>query len=525
MNFRIRILPLVGICVALSGCRQVTPSQRGVKLVSVTPAGRYYALIVGINRYGQLPALETAVNDAEAVGKELHDAYGFETRPLLNADATRVNILNAVSWYRRNLRADDNLLIYYAGHGYNDKETGRAYWLPADASPDSNSNWISADDLTSDAKALPARHVLIVADSCYAGGLTRSGDIQIRPADQNAYLQKMLIGRSRNLMASGGNEPVSDAGKSGHSVFANAFLNGLDKMSDSFSAAELFDQFVLVPVAGGSAQVPQYNFLRDSGHEDGDFVFFPHGVGTAAPVAGPAPGGDPDRSRTLPPPTPAGAVKVNPKDGLNYVRIPAGRFAMGCSPDDTECSGDEKPAHEVTIGKDFWLGQTPVTQAAYRQVTRKGLVKGANLPVAMVTWDESRGYCGAIGGRLPTEAEWEYAARAGSAQKRYGDIDRIAWYSSNSGGQTHGVAQKEANAWGLYDMLGNVWQWTADWYGEYQVSAKQDPSGQPPGPGITLRALRGGSWSNDPRLVRASYRLRVAPGVPNSSVGLRCVWE
>lgn len=176
-------------------------------------------------------------------------------------------------------------------------------------------------------------------------------------------------------------------------------------------------------------------------------------------------------------------VRTNPKDGLRYVWTPPGTFTMGCSPGDSERHDDEKPAHRVTITKGFWLGQTEVTQAAYQRVvgTDPSDFKGANLPVEQVSWDQAQAYCQAIGGRLPTEAEWEYAARAGSVQSRYGDIDRIAWYYGNSGGHTHEVAQKEANAWGLYDMLGNVWEWTADGYGGYAPGSAVDPAGPYPG--------------------------------------------
>jgi formylglycine-generating enzyme required for sulfatase activity/tRNA A-37 threonylcarbamoyl transferase component Bud32 len=207
----------------------------------------------------------------------------------------------------------------------------------------------------------------------------------------------------------------------------------------------------------------------------------------------------------------AGELKLNPKDGLKYAWIPSGTFQMGCSPGDSECFDDEKPAHEVTIGKSFWLGQTAVTQVAYQRVTGKdpSHFKGANLPVETVNWEEARGYCAATGGRLPTEAEWEYAARAGSPAALYGPLDAIAWYDANSGGKTHEVGQKQKNAWGLHDMLGNVWQWTADWYDAGQQS----------------KVLRGGSWLINPRDLRVSYRYRNLPENRYSFIGFRCAGE
>jgi formylglycine-generating enzyme required for sulfatase activity len=220
----------------------------------------------------------------------------------------------------------------------------------------------------------------------------------------------------------------------------------------------------------------------------------------------------------------AATLKVNPKDGLKYVLIRPGKFTMGCSKGDTECGRNERPAHEVTIAKEFWLGQTPVTQAAYQRVTgsNPSRSKGDNLPVENVNWKEARNYCKAIGGRLPTEAEWEYAARADSTSARYGSLDDIAWYQNNSGGRAHEVGRKQPNAFGLYDMLGNVWQWTEDWYGDkyYQLGESRDPVGPPAG---TKRTLRGGSWGNAPEDVRASDRFWLEPRDSSDVTGVRCV--
>ncbi|MEO8657250.1 MAG: SUMF1/EgtB/PvdO family nonheme iron enzyme [Bryobacteraceae bacterium] len=221
-----------------------------------------------------------------------------------------------------------------------------------------------------------------------------------------------------------------------------------------------------------------------------------------------------------------GTTRVHSLDGLTYVWIPPGKFVMGCSPGDTECSENEKPAHEVTISKGFWIGQTPVTQAAFERVMGNNPSKfhGADLPVDSVSWGDALVYADKVGLRLPTEAQWEYAARAGTTGARYGAIDDVAWYSGNSDGKTHPVKGKAANAWGLYDTLGNVSEWVGDWYEEtyYKNSPLADPGGPPSG---ARRGLRGGSWFSNPRSVRVSYRGRFEPADRDSGIGFRCAGE
>ena len=223
----------------------------------------------------------------------------------------------------------------------------------------------------------------------------------------------------------------------------------------------------------------------------------------------------------------AGTVKTNPRDGSKYVYIPPGTFRMGCSDGDSECDDDEKPVHEVRITKGFWIGQTEVTQGAYAKVTgqRPSTFKGDDLlPVENVNWEESKQYCAAIGGRLPTVAEWEYAARGGSTSARHGSLDEIAWHNGNSGSKTHPVGQKKANGFGLYDILGNVWEWTADWfkYSYYKESPAEDPQGPSGG---ESRVLRGGSWVSNSGYARVSIRSSYHPSGRDRDVGFRCVGE
>jgi uncharacterized protein (TIGR03437 family) len=238
-----------------------------------------------------------------------------------------------------------------------------------------------------------------------------------------------------------------------------------------------------------------------------------------------------------------GTLRLNPQDVLNYVWIPAGTYTMGCSPGDSECwtegEGNETPAHSVTISKGFWMGQTEVTVGAYKrfaQATGTTMPSGPawdsgwiqnNLPMVKMTSDDTRSYCIWAGGRLPTEAEWEYAARAGTQTKYYFGTDAAllgyyAWYWENSGNAVHPVGQKKPNAWGLYDMLGNEWEWVQDWYGAYSSQAVTDPQGPSSG---RYRVVRGGSCFSYASYARVSQRVYFPSGCLDGDCGFRCVRE
>jgi len=239
--------------------------------------GDYRALIIGINDYKDKSHddLITPVNDAHAIAKILKNQYGFTVTTLLNEKATRRGILRALQYLTENANKDDHLLIYYAGHGFHNEEKGEAYWLPSDA--DSfDDTWITASKITTQIKASDAKHILIVADSCYSGTLAK--DRSAHP-DSNLtrlkYLEKMLRKPSRILMSSGGDEPVSDIGGQGHSIFARVFLDGLrDIEKSTFTAQELFiEGGIKEGVSGKVDQTPEFHYIKESGHGYGDFVF------------------------------------------------------------------------------------------------------------------------------------------------------------------------------------------------------------------------------------------------------------
>lgn len=219
---------------------------------------------------------------------------------------------------------------------------------------------------------------------------------------------------------------------------------------------------------------------------------------------------------------------------MNFVYLLPGEFMMGCSAEDTECYAEEKPAHHVVLTRGFEIGKCQVTQAEYEAVTGTNFsyFAGPNLPVEGVSWDDAQKFCKLMSQkkdgyryRLPTEAEWEYAARAGDETARYGPLDEVAWHRGNADSKTHPVGEKRPNAFGLYDTLGNVWEWVEDWYGldYYNHSPKTDPKGPTAG---EYRIARGGSWRGVARgPARVSSRYVIRQNVRSIVVGFRCVRE
>jgi len=273
----------------------------------------------------------------------------------------------------------------------------------------------------------------------------------------------------------------------------------------------------------------------------------PVGAGGEAAVA-PADSTAPPAVPAAPPPaaTPAaeanapqpGERRVFPPAADEMVWVPAGEFEMGCVVGDGQCSADEQPRHRVRLGHGLWAGVREVTLAAYRrfaeatgaQLPRLPAWVGEDHPVVEVTWHDAVAYCRWAGGRLPTEAEWEYLARGGTSGTRYPGGASISREEANFDGiggrdvwaKSAPAGSFPANGFGLYDLLGNVWEWCADWYeeGYYAVSPDQDPPGPPAG---STRVVRGGSWTSDPGRLRLSYRYSQNPATSMVSLGFRCV--
>jgi hypothetical protein len=241
--------------------------------------GNYHALVIGINDYKFLKPLRTAVNDAKEVGRILEKDYGFRVTLLLNP--TRYDLLSKLNDFRERLTEKDNLLIYYAGHGELDQRNQRGHWLPVDAEPTSSANWVSNITITDVLNVMNVQQLLVIADSCYAGTITRSalGQLDGGMSDEKKIetLQLMVQKRSRVAMTSGGVEPVIDSAGGTHSVFAVTFMELLQGNAGVLTGQEMF-HLVRLRVAATAEkvemhQVPEYGPIKFAGHESGDFLF------------------------------------------------------------------------------------------------------------------------------------------------------------------------------------------------------------------------------------------------------------
>lgn len=217
--------------------------------------------------------------------------------------------------------------------------------------------------------------------------------------------------------------------------------------------------------------------------------------------------------------------------GMEFIFVKGGCYQMGS--DEGLYLYNEKPVHEVCVD-DFYLAKHEVTQGQWEKILGQNPAyfkkKGENYPVEQVSWDDAQNYLRQLNAksgkefRLPTEAEWEYAARSGGKLEKYSgsdNVDMVAWYDGNAGTGTHPVGQKQANGLGLYDMSGNVCEWTADWYETlyYLKSPRQNPTG--PTSESTTRVVRGGSWYDGPTLVRSSFRGGFRSQIRDKNIGLR----
>jgi sulfatase modifying factor 1 len=472
--------------VKLAACLLLAPL-----LAIAAPPRR--VLLIGDSSYQHLPALRTPRANVEALKTVLSKP---QSEPQVAFDLTQSAMIDTVQNFMRTVRPGDFVLIYFSGYGYRDDASGLNYLLPVD--------FDARDRTMLSWKTLSVRRLESELDERKAG----TKMLLLDASRQVPGLPVGLAGVTPRVNAvvsfsAAENQVAPDPPGDGIDSYTAALIHALETPG-STPANVATRAYAEVKGSSGGKQLPFV--MMHAPDEDVIFTPIPPPVSPPSRAAGTAPT----------------ESKINHKDGLTYVWITPGTFQMGCSTDDVECPEDEKPMHQVTISRGFWIGQTEVTQEAWQRITgtNPSGFKGAKLPVESVSWDDAKNYCQVAGMRLPTEAEWEYAARAGR-RDRYGDLDQVAWYAGNSGNMTHAVAAKQANGWGLHDMLGNVWEWVEDWYGPYKDVGAADPKGPENG---KFRTVRGGAWGMLRRDAHATFRGRSGPlgGIAGNRIGLRC---
>ncbi|OQX07969.1 MAG: hypothetical protein BWK80_48770 [Desulfobacteraceae bacterium IS3] len=525
--------------------------------------GAYRALIIGINKYKDkyIPSLTTARKDAEKTAKLLKERYGFQTKLILDDKATQKAVFDALWELAEIAQKNDSVLIYYAGHGNFDRVDG--YWVPSDTQFGNNVTYVYNMYVQKVISSMKARHVLLISDSCYSGTLFGQETRAMPPVINERYYLSLYNEKSRWGMTSGNREPVQDDGTGGHSIFAYHLLKTLRENEKPFlSPQEIYTRIAPI-IANNLNQTPIYRPIRNVGDMGGQFVFVASSGAVVTTTTTVTTATLPQTVTTLvtapkPPVTPS---RENDKKsftnsiGMTFVYIPPGEFMMGSPEDEPGRDSDEKQ-HKVKLTKGFYMQTTEVTQKQWKAVMGNNPSRfedcGDDCPVENVSWDDVQEFINKLNldsarfpegerpptvgersrtYRLPTEAEWEYACRAGTTtpfssgkclstvQANYdGNYPLSGCPKEKDRGKPIPVASFSPNAYGLHDMHGNVGEWCQDWYGDYASGSVTDPMGIDSG---SLRVVRGGSRSDYAKHCRSARRFRLLPDIESRDLGFR----
>ena len=522
---------------------------------------------MGVERYGkgtQLPGLgESPRRDVEGMAEALVEIgyarddivvmtlkAGAEDPDLLpGADAIR----NQLNLTLKPLGPGDSVLVMLVGHGVmmeapppgGGKPVARSFFCPMDANLAQRhlDRFLGLDEVFDALRACDATTKLLLVDACRNEMKLKMKEPEARAAGIEMPRPPPPPPSVAALFSCGETEVAwQDATLGGgHGVFSHFVIEGLKGAADREHGDNNGE--VTLDELTGYVRQNVFRFVKDR-HATSQMPQLKLGSELGLVVL---------RDRASVPSAPE--FITSRALGIRLRRIPTGKFLMGSSKDrDPQAYDDETPQHEVRISRAFYLGVTEVTQGQYRAVTGESpshFQGSDDLPVERVSWFDAIRFCNALsdkegltsfyriegddvsvpdwkgeGYRLPTEAEWEYAGRAGpggTGAYSFGDdaaqLGQYAWYRDNSEGKTHPVGQKAPNAWGLFDMHGNVYEWCWDGYASYEAQAAVDPIGPLR---ATSRVLRGGSWYSLARLVRAAYRFRDDPSDRSSNIGFRC---
>jgi formylglycine-generating enzyme required for sulfatase activity len=514
----------LGLALVIAAAAQQTPAPN---------PGKRYAFLVGNAAYKLLPALPAALEETKALQAALQQA-GFEiTR---NDNINQPDFFPTLANFVNKLRPDDVCFFYFSGYTVQAEDDDNTYLLPADFNPN--------DPRPIENRALMLRVIQQRIDQRQETALKifmleapRKLDRPIQgaiPGVRSPALED--VHESLFAFAALPGQTVSAAPAGGMGLFTQQVIANIGKPGSRLR--DVFDNAKeQVARATERRQIP---LVADNVVEG--FYFHepkaPEPPPTPAIVTIPEPNKDP-----RPPGFPARNLLGDHED---YVWIPGGQFQMGCVPGDSRCNTNENPRHEVRISKGFWMGHNEVQVRSYqdyleaqsKRLKRRLLMprpapietrnwSNGSYPMVEVKWEDAKEYCAWAGGRLPTEAEWEYAARAGSKDAIYpfgGANLRGKVNFDNPKTQAEPVGKYNPNAWGLYDMAGNVWEWVSDFYSETYYRQVGPLAVDPQGPSMGKEHVaRGGSYNSDQNYLRISFRKSFGDGVNN--LGFRCVLE
>ncbi len=497
------------------------------------------ALVIGNGAYKKAKPLANPGNDAADMAKALSEV-GFEVLSGTDLDKRRMEIL--IRDFGNKLAASGGVgLFYYAGHGV--QVGGENYLVPTDADiPEEDEVAYSAVPVSLVlSKMASAKNDLniVILDACRDNPFARSWR-RYRSGGSNDGLAKISPPTGTLVLYATEPGKVASDGTARNGLFTEALLKQIRRPGLEY------DQMVKTVSADVWQRSDRQQLPWKEGNTLRDFYFAP--AGTSA-VRDPAPASPTTTGAVTP-----GTVRKN-SIGMELVWIPPGEFMMGSE----NGHADEKPVRRITIGKGFWMGKYEVTQGQWQALMGDNPSHfkdcGTNCPVENVSWNDAKVFISQLNLRndgfvysLPSEAQWEYAARAGTTGDYHGKLDDIAWYANNSGrlyydaesiwkndqsnysrtlngngNRTHPVGGKRPNAFGLYDMLGNVAEWCEDWYHDSVLALPTDESANLTRGEQKFRVLRGGMFDGLASGTRSAFRFRVTPDFYVRSYGFRVV--
>jgi len=563
-----RFLTLLLFVFLLTSCVHA----EGKRAMQVVPKASRYALLVGINTYNKpFQTLKYCDADMESLEKALLD-LGFPRENIVRLSSsatnpsylpTKANILRHARLLADEVDEGGMFIVAFSGHGASFGE--ESYFCPMDAANKDLSSLVKRSDLYKIVEGCAAKQKLVFVDACRNSlvmdgwkaasgikglvdpvGIENPGFFIISSCKTGQYSwesPRLGHGVFTHFLVEGLQGKAAQDGKiSVHGLFSYVNLNTKRYVRLNFEDTQIplmrgdeeeLDDFLLATLRPSPEQEVSGSRLRPEQEVSGSRLRPQQGV---------------SGSDLSPQNRSAGDRVVFTVDGIDYAFrwCPPGEFVMGSPSDELGRYDWEGPQHKVKITQGFWLMETEVTQAMWESVMGRSQLAqnkladndtdygtGAQYPVYCVSWDECQEFCRKLGQKLgqqvqlPTEAQWEYACRAGTSGAYAGNLDEMGWYSDNSGSKTHGVGSKthgvglkKPNAWGLYDMHGNVWEWCLDWFGNYTASPTSDPTGPTSG---SARVVRGGGWGFFARFCRSASRYGNSPVGRRNSLGLRAV--